>query len=267
MSDGRRNLDDRAVATAAEKLAEARRSLQTLPGLPDELTPISMADGYAIQRAFMLGDVRAVRAWKIGCTAANAQAMFNIAEPFCGPVFAGTIYNSPAELTAADFHMHGVECEFVLRLGAALGPESGALTREELADYVDAVIPAIEIVSTRYDDFTGYGAAAIVADCAANGGLVLGEPRTAWQDLDLAAREVALKIDGAEVKRGRGRDVLGHPLAALAWFVARKQTEGETLPAGLMIATGTCTGIDFLAPGQQAEADFGELGTVRLRFD
>ncbi|MFP4270242.1 MAG: fumarylacetoacetate hydrolase family protein, partial [Alphaproteobacteria bacterium] len=70
-----------------------------------------------------------------------------------------------------------------------------------------------------------------------------------------------LRVDGVAAAHGRGADVLGHPLAALAWLTG----QGIALPAGALVSTGTCTGLTPIAAGATAEGDFGPLGRVRVQ--
>ena len=95
---------------------------------------------------------------------------------------------------------------------------------------------------------------------------MLGPAVTGWQRGDLAARAVSLSLNGAHQRTGTGAEVLGHPLAALAWLANDRVAHGGGLKAGEVVTTGTCTGIVFAAAGDRARADFGDLGTVDLAF-
>lgn len=65
---------------------------------------------------------------------------------------------------------------------------------------------------------------------------------------------------------GRGSNVLGHPLNALAWLANARSRAGHGLAAGELISTGNCADVIRLGPGQTAEARFGPLGQVSLRL-
>jgi 2-oxo-3-hexenedioate decarboxylase len=237
-----------------------------LPGLPDACRPRSLADGYAIQAAFIDAFGVPVSGWKIGCTSEVAQRMLGVEEPFFGPVFAPAILTSPATTRAADFHMTALECEFAFRLGHALPASGGPYDRDRVIRAIDAVIPAIEIISTRFEAFATAGGPQIVADCGANGALVLGEPDPDWEDLELDSHPVALAIDDRPQAEGSGSAVLGHPLNAMIWFVNHFIEQAGDLAAGLVVSTGTCTGLTPIVAGQSARADFGNLGEVRLHL-
>lgn len=253
-----------AIDQAVGELLRARRTMARLPGLPEACRPLSLADGYRIQQAFVQAFDGPIAGWKIGCTSEAAQRILGVEEPFFGPVFAPAILESPAEPSAADFHMTALECEFAFRLGRDLPADAAPFGRDQIIEAIDAVLPAIEIISTRFDNFAASGGPQIVADCGANGALVLGEPEEHWVDLELDSHPVALTIDGLTAVEGSGSAVLGHPLNAMIWFLNHLAEQGGQLFAGQVVSTGTCTGLTPIDAGQQACADFGCLGEVRL---
>lgn len=255
-----------AIRQAVELLIAARRDRRALPGLPDGCRPGTTDEGFAIQDALVRTAGGGVAGWKVGATSAQAQQMLKVDGPFYGPVFSQLIMRSPAEPAAGAFHMHALECEFAFRLGDDLPARGRPYEQDEVDEAIQAVIPAIELIDTRYDSFTDYGGAALIADCGGNGALVLGEELTDWRALELARQGVRLEVDGDAKAEGTGEAVLGHPLKALQWFVNRHTERGFHLRAGEIVTTGTCTGLTMVAPGQRALADFGPLGQVRVRF-
>jgi 2-keto-4-pentenoate hydratase len=256
----------KAIDEAVQHLLRARREMTRLPGLPASCRPQTPADGYAIQEAFIAAWGQPLAGWKVGCTSQVAQAMLGVDEPFYGPVFAPLLHHSPAVLPAADFHMLALECEFAFRLAYDLPAEGAPYDRDKVMAAVDALLPAIEVISSRVGDLATAGGPQVIADCGVNGALVVGEARADWQGLRLDEHRVRIAIDGEGRGEGTGAAVLGHPLNALIWFVNRRAEHGRGLLAGEVVTTGTCTGLTPVAPGQSAVADYGELGRIELRF-
>src|SRR6202040_19032 len=97
-------------------------------------------------------------------------------------------------------------------------PSDAPFTAERVAGAIEAYLPSIEIVDDRYADWRGIGGPTLVADdfFAAGGVFCAPVPRSSAPDL-LTLDGRAL-INGAEVARGTGADVLGHPHNALAWL-------------------------------------------------
>lgn len=250
---------------AADMICDARQSGKLLAGL-DTLTPSTMADGYALQQAFIDKWHNPRAGWKIGATAKKVQDVYGVDEPFCGPFFEPDTYASPARPDAADFGHHCIESEFAFRFNKDLSPRSEPYTRDEILAAVDSVLPAFELISPRFDTLLQDRVALAAADCGLNGGFVLGQDFKAWRDLDFASHRVTLTIDGDRAAEGTGANVLGHPFNVLDWLVNHLGARGITLKAGEIVSTGTCTGFLYIEPGQNAVADFGVLGCVDVTF-
>ena len=259
-------LSDDAVEQAARLLLAARGDHRRLDGLPASCCPATIADGYRIQDTVAAAIGVPLAGWKIACTSDEACQILGADGPFRGHLFEPLMVDSPAELSAGAFHMRGLEGEFAFRLGADLPKVGAPYVAGDMAAAVECLHPAIEIVDSRYAEWTTAGAPSLAADNAAAGALVLGPAVTGWQSSDLATHGVQLSVNGDHQRSGTGADVLGHPLAALAWLANDRAAHGDGLKAGEVVTTGTCTGIVFVAAGDRAHADFGDFGTVDLVF-
>ena len=83
---------------------------------------------------------------------------------------------------------------------------------------------------------------------------------------DLAAVAVDLLVDGEHVASGSGKEVLGHPAAAIAWLANTLAGFGTALEPGHLVLPGAMTTAPFVGAGQQVEARFGGLGQVSVTF-
>lgn len=255
---------------AARFLAQARRSGPPTPSPPPALTPQTIAEGYALQDGvhdeLEVAGFGARVGHKIGCTTPVMQAFLGIDHPCAGAVFATTVFERSAELPLADYHRIGVECEVAARLAADLPAQGGGHTRDSVADAVDALMAGIELVDDRYVDYPGLSAPTLIADDFFNAGVVLGPEVAAWRDLDLEALEGVMTIDGAEVGRGRGADILEHPLNALAWLANHQVARGMPLRAGDFVMLGSVVKTVFLDAPATVDIRFDGLGTASVRF-
>jgi len=252
---------------AAELIAQARRSGQLLQALPDECRPTTLAEGYGIQHAFLELWDAPTAGWKCAATAEDVQAAYAITAPFYGRVFGPTVFQSPASVAAEAFGRLCIETEFAFRFGTALPPRDSAYEREEIVAAIDVLIPAFEIISPRFDSLLTDDVPTCAADCAINGGAVLGRPYENWDSLNLAEHEVRFLVNGEERGAGTGAKALGHPFNVLDWLVNALSRRGIDLNAGEIVSTGTCTGIVYIEKGQKAVADYGVLGAVEVTFD
>jgi len=234
----------------------------------DIIEPASDTDAYAVQAEVMRLCGQPISAFKIGSTSQQAQRLLGTSEPGSCPVPAPYLHESPARIKIDPGHMPAVEGEFALRLGADLPARVTPYTYEEAVEAVDAVAPAIEVVGTRLKGgLAGKGRYLVTADSGANIDLVVGPWTKDWQDLDLKAHAAAMHINGAAAGRGTGARALGNPMNVLVWLANQQSERGEGLPAGMIISTGTCTGLDPVTPGDIAAADFGALGAVEIQFE
>jgi len=73
-------------------------------------------------------------------------------------------------------------------------------------------------------------------------------------------------INGKEVSRGTGADVLGHPHNALAWLANHLAAEGKALRAGQIVLTGSLVKTLWLSAGDSVSMELSGLGTVQATF-
>jgi 2-oxo-3-hexenedioate decarboxylase/2-keto-4-pentenoate hydratase len=254
---------------AAETIAAARRSRTPLAPLAGEAAPRTEAEGYRIQTALhdlLSADFGARIGYKIGCTSAVMQRYLDIPHPCGGGVFAKGVHDSGAALRASDFVRVGVECEIAVKLARDLPASEAPFTAEWVAEAIEAYYPAIEIVDDRYVQWETMGAPTLVADDFFAAGCVLGSPvapAKAPDLLDVIGRAV---INGVEVSRGTGADVLGHPHNALAWLANHLADENKGLHAGQIVLTGSLVKTLWLDAGDEVTMELSGLGTVQVTF-
>lgn len=259
----------------AKLLRDARVNHARLAALPEATQPKTPEDGYQCQAALvpMLIEHYGGHSigYKVACTNVTAQRQLNVDGPFYGRMTSAFCFDSPARLDSSRFFMRVVEAEFAFRMGRTLPPRSEPYSADEAAGAVDGALPGIEIVDSRFDDWTTIGAPSLIADNACHAAWVKGRLVTDWRGIDLAAQTVRLTVKGpgGEVKLGRegsGRAVLGHPLNALAWLATKLSSHGLGLEAGQFVTTGVTMEVYMGERGDAIQADFGPLGTVELAF-
>ena len=235
--------------------------------LPDDYRPQTTDQAYAIQHRVTERLNLPSAGWKIGAASKAVAAAEGASSAVSGRLFQPNVHRSPATLGTDHFtSFRNCEVEFVLRVGRDLPSRTELYTHKDIADAVDRLYPAIEIGDSRLADRATAGFLTVCADNAGGTQLVLGDEIQDWQRLDLPNHSVRMLINDKPVARGMGRDVMGHPINALLWLVNQQNGWNNSVPAGSLIATGTCTGINIAQPGDHALADFGEIGQVEIRF-
>jgi len=256
------SLDPRQKAERIVDLFRLRRPLEILPA---ELYPASLDEAYAIRRAFEeIEKARgrgAIAGYKIGLTTPVMQRLCGVSEPCYGTIFASEVHHRRAVLSARDYCRLGVETEIALRLGDDL---RGVANREQVAAAVESCTAAIELIEDLRYDYKRLDAAAMVAGNVWNAGVVLGTPVTDWSALDLAQLSARLSINGREIGSGKGGDVMGNPLNALAWLAKNLAAAGTPLRRGMIVMTGSMIPIQYPAAGDRILVEISELGTAEL---
>ena len=126
---------------------------------------------------------------------------------------------------------------------------------------------AFELVDDRFADYSHIHFFSLVADNAWNAGVVLGPEIADWRGVDLGAGRGEMTINGESAGEGYGRDVLGHPLDALAWLANALAERGRSLAAGMIVMTGSIVSTKFLNPGDEAAFTFEGLGQIGLTVE
>jgi 2-keto-4-pentenoate hydratase len=254
--------------SAATIIADARRARMPLHALGAH-APHDQSEGYRVQDAvhrLLSADLDRLAGHKIGCTSAVMQSYLGIPHPCAGGIFATGMHLSGASLRHGDYVRVGVECEIAVRLGRDVAASGSPYTAETIIGAIDAYLPAIEIVDDRYADWRSLGAPTLIADDFFAAGCVLGAPvsRTALPDLlSVAGRAV---INGREVGRGSGAEVLGHPHNALAWLANHLAAQGRSLRGGETVLTGSLVQTVWLNAGDAAVMEMSGLGNVAVEF-
>ncbi len=254
----------------ARMLASARLEGRAVMRLPAGLAPRSIAEGYAIQallheRLSAAGEGPTV-GHKIGCTTQVMREKLGIDQPCAGRIHAARMLAEDATWSVAGRVKPHVECEIAVRLGADLPAASIPYDPARLRAAVAACMASIELVDERYPEREAMGVPTLVADDFYNVGCVLGREVAGWQALDLAALGGLMRIDGNEIGRGRGADIMGHPLNALAWLADLRAREGRPLKAGEFVTLGSITRSHPVKPGDRVEIEIEALGRVGLRI-
>ncbi|WP_282607788.1 2-keto-4-pentenoate hydratase [Pelagibius sp. Alg239-R121] len=250
----------------AYELWEARRLGHTIDATRNDL-PKTKAEAYEVQEAIVELSELPRCGYKVGSTSKEAQRLLSTDEPGLGVLLAPFVHESPARINIVPEQMPAVEGEFVFRIGRDLPWRTEQYTLAEIADAIDGVTGAIEVVGTRFSGgLEGKGRLLTTADGGVNIALATGN----WVKFcgqNLREHGVMMTINGVPGGTGTGSRALGDPLNVLCWLVNHLSNRRVGLRAGEIVATGTCTGLDPVRPGDVVHADFGMLGTVVIEFE
>ena len=248
-------MTNQEIAACAEALTQARRSGKWIEALP--AAPSSVSEAHIIQDRVATALGEAVGGFKINAPPGQ--------EPTRGLIYARMIRPSPARIALAEGPHLGVEAEIAFRFTRDLPARDAAYGREETVEAM-AVLPAIEVVSSRFRDPLARPPLEQLADSLINGALVPGTETREWSRLDLARLHVRLQVNGETVVSQQSGHVAGDP-AGFAVALVNAMRGAGGVNAGQIVTTGSWTGLRFLKPGDRCSIHFEKLGGAEVAFE
>jgi 2-oxo-3-hexenedioate decarboxylase/2-keto-4-pentenoate hydratase len=263
-------MDLETTSAAARYLGTARLDRVHLDNLGPEIAPADELAAYTVQDALheqlTEAGMGTVSGHKIGCTTPIMQRYLNIDSPCAGGVFDQTAHHRSGTFEFDKLLHPGVECELAVRLRADLVPGDTPYDAVSVADVVETVTPAIEIVDDRWIDYKAVETPSLIADDFFGTGCVLGDDPSNWRNLDLRDVTGTMTINGENVGSGSGAAILDHPLSALAWLANLMGQRGKALRAGEFVLLGSLVETKWVERGDVVEIDLGSLGGATARF-
>ena len=260
-------LDNATILRLAEHLETCELEARDTPKITDEFPEMDWEDAYAIQyairdRKLARGD--RVVGLKAGLTSRAKMKQMNVEDPVFGFLADSFAVAEGGEIDIKKLIHPKVEPEIAFVTKAALkvpGCHIGAVLAA-----TDFVVPAIEIIDSRYRDFK-FDLKSVVADNCSSSRFVVGGSATPIDDLDLRTLGIVLEKNGVPVAIGAGAAVLGHPAAAIAMLANMLGRRGEEIPAGTLILSGGITEAVAVEAGDAVSLRIQSLGTVSVRFN
>lgn len=259
-------MNTQAIQDAANALIGAAEQRVPVSPLSERWPDLTMDDAYAVQIAQIArktDDGEVVKGHKVGLTSLAMQRMLGVDQPDYGHLLAAMFIHEHELVPCERFLQPRVEPEFAFVLGSRLaGP---GVTVADAVRSVECVLPSLEIIDSRIRDWK-ITLADTIADNASSGGVVLGAQQVPLAGLDLRLAGCVLERNGVVEATGTGAAVLGNPLSALVWLANTLGSRGVALEPGHVVLPGSCTVAIPVEPGDQVQATFAGLGTVRVRF-
>jgi len=250
----------------AQALIANRRARRVLNLLPPDVAPRQLAEGIAAQLAVArLSGAQPPAGFKIGATARGMQDYLGLPGPVAGFMAEAGLHGSGSTLSFAPFLRPGVECELAVVLAHDLAPGPCSAARAAMA--AGELMAGIEVVENRYGPLDVLGTPTLVADQVFHAAAILGTPYPDWRDLDLRAIAGSICVDGEQRGTGCGGDLLGDPMAALAWLAASDEAAAfGGLRAGQVVMLGSVTTPVWLDAPATIEVRFPPLPAVTLHL-
>jgi 2-oxo-3-hexenedioate decarboxylase len=260
-------LSDAHIEQLTQRVAQAQASATAIPKLTEDFPQMTLGDGYAVQRRLLEQHLKqgdTLSGWKAGLTSKAKMDQMGVRVPSVGFLLHAMARAADSVVNLRELVHPRVECEVAFVTKA---PLSGAhCTREEVWAATDYVVPAIEIIDSRFSGFK-FDLQSVVADNSSSARYVLGNTKIPMDQIDVANLGVVLQINGQTVAQGTSAAVAGHPADAVALVVKVLDEIGQVLPAGSVVLSGGITEALAVKSGDVASARFERLGDVAIRFE
>jgi 2-oxo-3-hexenedioate decarboxylase len=259
-------LDKATVAALAAQLEAAERNRAPLTKITDEYPELDWDDAYAIQDSIRASKIAAgvrIAGLKCGLTSQAKMKQMNVTEPVFGFLCDYGAYPDGGEVPFDKFIAPRIEAEVAFVTHTELsGP--GCHIAQVLAA-TEFVMPAVEILDSRYRDFK-FDLISVVADNTSAAGFVTGGRARCVEELDLPTLGLVVEKNGRIVELAAAAAVLGHPAASVAMLANNLARRGQVIPAGSFIMTGGITAAISINKGDAISVRFQDLGSISLRF-
>jgi 2-oxo-3-hexenedioate decarboxylase len=259
-------LDKQTIERLAEHLESAELSASDVVKITDAHPAMDFEDAYAIQyaiRARKIARGERLAGLKMGLTSRAKMKQMGVEVPIFGFLMDYMASPDGGEIRMDRLIHPKVEAEIAFVTSAPLkGP--GCHIGDVLAA-TDFVIPAVEIIDSRYRDFK-FDLTSVVADNCSSSRFVTGGRARKATELDLATLGVVMEKNGEIVATAAAAAVLAHPANSVAMLANMLAVRGEHIPAGTFIMTGGVTEAIAVQKGDSIHVRFQELGSVTMRF-
>lgn len=249
------------INETVRRLTEARHTRCPIPVA--DACPADATEAYAVQDAVAracnwFGNAPA-RHWKSGGPSRDAVLTH-------APLPPEGVWTSPATAGAWPFNHRGIEAEIALRLDHDIDPAlARTLDETRASELIGAMCVSIEIVDSRWEEGLNAPALAKLADLQSHGALVLGTwvpfARQDWHTQTCRAH-----IGGQPHVERQGTHPLADPAFVLPAWLRHVTRDGQTVPAGTVVTTGTWVGILPAARGDLVIAEFPGIGRTAVQL-
>lgn len=259
-------LDQTTIQQLADHLESAELGTHDVVKITDAHPDMTFEDAYAIQdaiRANKLARGARLSGLKMGLTSFAKMKQMGVEVPIWG--FLADYFARPdgAAIAMKELIHPKIEAEiaFVTKKPLA-GP--GCHIGDVLAA-TDFVIPAVEVIDSRYRDFK-FDLKSVIADNCSSARYVTGGRPRRVDEVDLRTLGIVIEKNGEVVGTAAGAAVLGHPAASVAMLANMLGARGEHIPAGTFIMTGGATEAYSVAAGDSIVVRYQDVGSVSMHF-
>jgi len=258
-------LSESTISALANIVDDAQRNAADIVKLTDSQPEMDVADGYAVQaelcRRWQAGG-RRLTGYKGGLTSKAKMVQMGLETPVFGVLMGDTCVPDGDIVDMTQLIHPKVEAEIAFVTSREL---SGDVSIDEVLEATEFIMPAIEVIDSRFKDFK-FDIQSVIADNTSAARYVVGGAPRRPDGLDLRVLGVVMERNGEVVGTAAGAAVMGHPAASVVALVRWLADSGQALLAGSLVMTGGVTEAVSVHAGDHVTARVQNLGTVGVRF-
>lgn len=259
-------LDSQTLRTLADRVLQAQDNAAPMAKLTDDFPDLSIAHGYDVQdeltRRWVARGDRQVGV-KAGLTSRAKMEQMGVHLPGFGVLMASMARPENGVIDTAALIHPRIEAEIAFVMNADLHGED--VTLAQVIAATDYVIPAVEVIDSRFENFK-FDLPSVIADNCSSARYVTGGRPLDPRGMDLRTLGVVIEVNGEIRALGASAAVLGHPAEAVRMLVTHLAQRGQSLKAGSFVMTGGITEAIPVAAGDTVLARFQDMGSVSFRM-
>lgn len=258
-------LSAEVIGELAGILDEAQRNAAEIVKLTDAHPDMDVADAYGVQaelcRRWQAAG-RRLTGYKGGLTSKAKMVQMGLDTPAFGVLMGDTCVGDGEAVDMTTLIHPKVEAEIAFVMSREL---EGDVSIDEVLAATEFVLPAIEIIDSRFKDFK-FDIQSVIADNTSAARYVVGGSPRRPAGLDLRLLGVVMERNGELVGNAAGAAVMGHPAASVAALVKWLSDSDRALPEGSLVMTGGITEAVAVHAGDHVSVRVQHLGSVGVRF-
>ena len=261
-----RTLNQATIEKLAEHLENAELQAYEVTKITDDYPNMTFTDATDVQweiRRRKMSRGHKIVGMKMGLTSWAKMKQMGVEMPCYG--FLADYFSLPdgAQVPFDELIHPKVEAEIAFVTNKELSGKN--LTVEEVLAATELVVPAVEIIDSRYKDFK-FDLTSVQADNSSSTRFVVGSHAAKPEDFDWSTIGVVMQKNGEIIELGAGAAVLDHPAASVAMLATMLAERDEVIPAGTFIMTGGITAAVLVEKGDSIVVRYQGLGTVTMKF-
>lgn len=255
-------IDSSVVSQLSGVLDGARLGGKAVQRLTLDYPDLNNIEGYKIQKKGINSRLEAgetVVGYKMGLTSKAKMEQMGLDQPIYGVLTNSMQVADKGTFSLGNAIHPKIEPEIAFVTCKDLG---GKLSLEEVLDGVEGIVPALEILDSRFEGFKYFSLPDVIADNCSSSHFVVGSNVTPIGAIDLAALQLEMFVNEKLAESASSSTVLENPANAVVELCSLMDSFGETLPAGSIVLSGAATKAVSLEVGMNISLKVKELGDV-----